>query len=242
MAGVCTKPEHGNTMVEEASACEESPLEGGSLQANPAYRRGARAGDMLMALRYLPSLAAQARARCFMFAGGGTCWGEAEHEAEPEPTRHATRPIYPGELMDLPVLVGRESPHFTEQVPYLNDRTLLCPENGQIGFQSHRFESASSGRVIPIMATISGVPTELADWLSCLPCPRCGLGTAAKGRAAAEVVWANGHQNVHDLGPEINTLADTAAILSHLDLLVSVDTSPAHLAGVGWGCRYRCCF
>lgn len=36
---------------------------------------------------------------------------------------------------------------------------------------------------------------------------------------------------VNDLTPEIADFADTAAILSALDLLISVDTGPAHLAG-----------
>ena len=34
-----------------------------------------------------------------------------------------------------------------------------------------------------------------------------------------------------DLGPELESFADTAAVISHLDLVISVDTSVAHLAG-----------
>ncbi|NDY72749.1 hypothetical protein DO021_00645 [Desulfobacter hydrogenophilus] len=33
------------------------------------------------------------------------------------------------------------------------------------------------------------------------------------------------------LGPEISDFADTAAIMEHLDLIISVDTSVVHLAG-----------
>ena len=36
---------------------------------------------------------------------------------------------------------------------------------------------------------------------------------------------------VEDLGPELNDFADTAAAMHHLDLVISVDTSAAHLAG-----------
>ncbi len=36
---------------------------------------------------------------------------------------------------------------------------------------------------------------------------------------------------VIDLGPELRDFADTAAVLEDLDLIVSVDTAVAHLAG-----------
>lgn len=49
-----------------------------------------------------------------------------------------------------------------------------------------------------------------------------GAGQAANPPAGMELV---------DLGPEIGNFADTAAILQHLDLVVTVDTSVAHLAG-----------
>ena len=38
-------------------------------------------------------------------------------------------------------------------------------------------------------------------------------------------------ERITDLAPRLETFADTAAILQHLDLLVTVDTSVAHLAG-----------
>jgi hypothetical protein len=37
--------------------------------------------------------------------------------------------------------------------------------------------------------------------------------------------------NLRDLGPELGDFADTAAVISMLDVVVSVDTSVAHLAG-----------
>ncbi len=39
------------------------------------------------------------------------------------------------------------------------------------------------------------------------------------------------YHNLHDLGPIITNFADTAGLVSHLDLVISVDTSVAHLAG-----------
>jgi tetratricopeptide (TPR) repeat protein len=37
--------------------------------------------------------------------------------------------------------------------------------------------------------------------------------------------------DILDLGPELKSFADTAAVVSHLDLVISVDTSVSHLAG-----------
>jgi tetratricopeptide (TPR) repeat protein len=39
------------------------------------------------------------------------------------------------------------------------------------------------------------------------------------------------HKQILDLGPELVSFAETAAIIQNLDLLISVDTSVAHLAG-----------
>ncbi|WP_213295136.1 hypothetical protein [Paraburkholderia sacchari] len=39
--------------------------------------------------------------------------------------------------------------------------------------------------------------------------------------------------DIHTLGPEIHDFTDTLSILNQLDLLISVDTSVAHLAGAG---------
>jgi hypothetical protein len=51
-----------------------------------------------------------------------------------------------------------------------------------------------------------------------------GNGQDECARLAAE-------QPLIDLGPEIEDFADTAAILASLDLVISVDTGAAHLAG-----------
>lgn len=52
-----------------------------------------------------------------------------------------------------------------------------------------------------------------------------------KGEAAAQAQALAGVLPISDLAPDLNDFADTAAALQNLDLLISVDTSVAHLAG-----------
>jgi len=44
-------------------------------------------------------------------------------------------------------------------------------------------------------------------------------------------VYAKKYRNVHDLKPAISDWADTARYISRMDLIISVDTAVAHLAG-----------
>jgi tetratricopeptide (TPR) repeat protein len=60
---------------------------------------------------------------------------------------------------------------------------------------------------------------------------RTVLVALQKGEAAAQVGRYFGAAPLINLGPEIGDFADTAAIVTHLDAVVSVDTAVAHLSG-----------
>jgi ADP-heptose:LPS heptosyltransferase len=51
------------------------------------------------------------------------------------------------------------------------------------------------------------------------------------GRRAAELGAGRAAACVTDLAPHLHDFADTAAVIERLDLIVTVDTSVAHLAG-----------
>lgn len=59
----------------------------------------------------------------------------------------------------------------------------------------------------------------------------CVFVGVQKGPAAAQVAGYTGAAPLVHLGPELGDFEDTAAVLSRLDLLISVDTSVVHLAG-----------
>lgn len=52
-----------------------------------------------------------------------------------------------------------------------------------------------------------------------------------KGAGEEEVFSAAPSLNLHQWGADIDDFSDTAAIMTHLDLVISVDTATAHLAG-----------
>jgi hypothetical protein len=52
-----------------------------------------------------------------------------------------------------------------------------------------------------------------------------------KGPAGQSAEWADISPNFINLGTELQNFADTAGLLANLDLLITVDTSAAHLAG-----------
>lgn len=59
--------------------------------------------------------------------------------------------------------------------------------------------------------------------------PQVSLFSLQKGPASFELI--NSKIPITDLGNKINDYADTAALIANLDLVISVDTSVAHLAG-----------
>jgi SAM-dependent methyltransferase len=53
-----------------------------------------------------------------------------------------------------------------------------------------------------------------------------------KGAGADEAAaYADRHAHFHDVGPALNTMAETASAIADLDLVITVDTSVAHVAG-----------
>jgi hypothetical protein len=72
-------------------------------------------------------------------------------------------------------------------------------------------------RSVPL-ATLAPLAQVEATWIS------LQVGEAAAQHAPPGMV-------LHDVGRQVQDFADTAAVLAHLDLVISVDTAVAHLAG-----------
>ena len=127
-------------------------------------------------------------------------------------------------LLSLPFLNGFKGlEDIPAEVPYLR------PPSDQVAIWQHRLEALPRPRIGLIWA---GRPSHPDEQLRSLPAtalaPLLDLPASfvSLQLGASEVA-----ARLFDPTPEIADFADTAAIVSQLDLVVSVDTSVAHLAG-----------
>lgn len=135
------------------------------------------------------------------------------------------------EMMSLPMVMGLKLSDLPGQMPYLSadpDRVKLW-----------RDKLKTLPR--PLVALVwAGRPThhndanrsvKLADLAPLADVPEVTFIAVQKGPKAAEALDPPGGLKIVSLSDEIADFEDTAAILSVADLLISVDSSPVHLAG-----------
>jgi hypothetical protein len=143
-------------------------------------------------------------------------------------------------LMTLPAIFETTLKTIPAQIPYLHSEKALSE------VWQRRVMEAAGGR-LKIGLCWAGDPRQKNDRNRSMPAGelaalaklgglwfcnlqkriRAGEGEAA-GSAAAEL---SGEQAVSDWTGDLHDYADTAALIDNLDLVVSVDTSVAHLAG-----------
>ncbi len=80
-------------------------------------------------------------------------------------------------------------------------------------------------------ATNDNRPCELKLFSPLAEIPGISLIGLQKGEAGAQVQGLPDGMRVNNLGEELRNLSDTAAVIENLDLIISIDTSVAHLAG-----------
>jgi tetratricopeptide (TPR) repeat protein len=133
------------------------------------------------------------------------------------------------EMMSLPMVMGFDLAQLPGPIPY------LWPESNRLDHWRCRLGDYERPRVALVWA---GRPTHhndanrsmsLAD-LAPLACAGGTLLSIQKGPRAEEALTSP-DMPIVSLSREIRDFEDTAAILSTVDLLISVDSSPVHLAG-----------
>ena len=183
-------------------------------------------GDSIHFLRYLPVL----------LATGASVSLQINTKLWPVIPRHKRLELANGRphgdsvmaLLDLPVLFGAKEGRVPNNIPYLrapDKKTLRSPAPGtriRIGIcwggnDSHANDHQRS------------MPVEMFMDLAALP--GVELISLQKGRKSAELAECGGDYLVTDMALDLGDFGDTAALLTELDLLITVDTSVAHLAG-----------
>lgn len=204
-----------------------SPLPGGTLLVMEEQGMG----DALQFIRYLPLVAERVGpgARVLL-----TCrpalvriLGKVPgvDEVIPRGGSEAPRHDRHVSLLSLPHLFGTT----LETIPY--DVPYLFPDGGP----TRPWEAQLAALPRPRVGLVwGGNPDHANDARRSIPLARFRGLLETPGVSFVSLQVGAGHgalDGIPDLGGEFNDFSDTAAALSHLDLLICVDTAPAHLAG-----------
>jgi tetratricopeptide (TPR) repeat protein/glycosyltransferase involved in cell wall biosynthesis len=185
-------------------------------------------GDSIQFIRYAPilhSLGAKVMVACYpelmrLFATVvGIEYLSVTFESLPEFDVHVP-------LMSLPGIVGTTLETIPANVPY-----LAAPAECKFAL--------SSDAKLKVGIVWAGSPKRrkdhqrscnLTDFIQFLDIPGIAFYSLQKNLSECDRTLLNQHL-VPDLSPHLNDFADTASAISQLDLVISVDTSVAHLAG-----------
>jgi tetratricopeptide (TPR) repeat protein len=188
-------------------------------------------GDTLQFCRFLPHAAARApivflgpTSCARLFRSFATLCTVCTDLAVPPTELHCA-------LMSLPGVLGIQEAEFAAKLPYLH------PDPADVAAWRQRLAPLPGLRVGLVW---SGNPKFGADRRRSLPLaafaplfavPGVSFVGLQKGEAAAAEIAALNLLNLTDVAPDLTDFADTAAALTALDLLITVDTAVAHLAG-----------
>jgi tetratricopeptide (TPR) repeat protein/glycosyltransferase involved in cell wall biosynthesis len=138
-------------------------------------------------------------------------------------------------LLSLPNLLGTTLATIPNQVPYLSvdrqklqQRSLPAEPKFKIGivWASGFFTQNPNAAKQYNLRSIS-----LLLWTSLLTIPGTRFYSLQLGQDQQEIGWLDLKNYVIDLSDRIDDFADTAALIEQMDLVISVDTAVAHLAG-----------
>jgi tetratricopeptide (TPR) repeat protein len=190
-------------------------------------------GDSIMAMRFLPEVKRRTRGDILIECPPAL---ERLFLAIPEvrevvPTGVAAARAFDAQcaIMSLPFVLGTRLATVPDRVPYITvpeeDARRWCARLADI--PAPRVGLVWAGRRALPRDDLRSIP--LARFAPLFSVPGVSFLSLQKGEgtaAAASAEW-----RMHDLMNDAHDLLDTAALVLQLDLVISVDTSVAHLAG-----------
>lgn len=132
-------------------------------------------------------------------------------------------------LMSLPYLLGTTLETIPAQIPYLRapqSKILL-----KTPLRTHRKVGMAWAVGNKDRSLLSKRSCELSHFLPLLGTPGIAFYSLQKGPRVAELEQLDDPRLVQDLNTHLRNFADTAAVIKQLDLVITVDTAVAHLAG-----------
>lgn len=189
-------------------------------------------GDVIFGLRWLPRL--QAKAQVVFHTYPDILEMLEGVDGSREVDEHVLAPLLPEvqmNLLDLPRVLGDLATDISG-APYLVARA------DRVKFWADRLADFGDG--IKVGLVWAGNPNQqndhnrsasLQDFLPLAVLPGVTWVSLQKGDVSAALSDMPESMNIVDLGGELNDFADTAAVVSQLDLVITVCTSVAHLSG-----------
>ncbi|TAF01407.1 MAG: tetratricopeptide repeat protein [Oscillatoriales cyanobacterium] len=129
-------------------------------------------------------------------------------------------------LLSLPRILGTTLETIPANIPY-----LTAPDDGKISLESNnKLKVGIVWAGGPLHRKNHERSCKLSDFLKFLDVPGASFYSLQKDLSAGDLTLLN-QQQIPDLSEHCVDFADTAAIISQLDLVICVDTAIAHLAG-----------
>lgn len=187
-------------------------------------------GDMIQFARYLPLLASRgAYVLVEVYADLKPLFEAIEGVAQvvtPDAGTLEYDRLTP--LLSLPLAFGTTLEKIPARVPYLRvPEPRMARWAGRVGPRSRPrvgiawWGSQHIARRSMAVATLAPV----------LGIPGLDFHALQKEMPAGDEAWLVAHPGVSDHSAALEDFADTAALVAHMDLVISIDTSVAHLAG-----------
>lgn len=191
-------------------------------------------GDTMQMARYIPLLEAR----------GIKCW-----LSSPDPLRGLLSRSFPeacvaddpcpaGLDFRIPIMSLPLAMRTFSEMSIPNSTPYLLPDQARMAYWREQLSSPDRKRVglvwrgSPIHANDRNRSLSLADILPLVAAqPTLQFVTLQKGLTIAERTALGDYGNVRMLDVELADFDETAAVMSNLDLVISVDSSPAHLSG-----------
>jgi len=135
-------------------------------------------------------------------------------------------------LLSLPRIFGTTMKTIPAAIPYLSAPAELLEAWAQrLGETNNRLRVGIVWSGNPLQETNQHRACRLADFAPLGNVPGVMFYSLQKGSPAAELHDVPPGMDIVDLGPYLTDFAETAAAMHHLDLVISTDTGPVHLAG-----------
>jgi tetratricopeptide (TPR) repeat protein len=191
-------------------------------------------GDSLMTLRYLPLLKARGFSRVRVYGEPALARlfratpGVDEFISKQQPLPAGAYDWHCPN-MSLPLAFGTRVETIPREVPYIGvSQDLVSPWQGKLSaLAGKRIGLAWAGTKMNPKDAVRSVP--LAQFAPLFAVPGISFVSLQKGDGSEEIAGAPG--KLHDWMGQCGDLLDTAALMTQLDLVITVDTAVVHLAG-----------